>query len=276
MSITNPPQALFFDIFGTVVDWRSSITHALQKAAHDALHRLNTSNVSRTIPPEVRSKAAAMTSTDWHTLAHEWRQSYKTFTRSYNPETMGTFILVDEHHHAALPGILESHGLSGLWTSSELETLALAWHHLNPWPDTVRGLTLLGGKFTTITLSNGNIALLNELCGFAALSFREIVSAEDFGAYKPNPKVYLGAARKLGLEPAHCAMVAAHLSDLKAAKGCGFQTIYVEREDEEDWDRESVDEAKKEGWVDMWVVNDRNKGKVDQSGFVEVARRFGV
>jgi 2-haloacid dehalogenase len=103
------------------------------------------------------------------------------------------------------------------------------------------------------------------------LPYTHIISAEDFGAYKPHPSVYLGAAKKLGLEPGECALVAAHLGDLKAARGCGYQTIYIERSKEEAWPSEDIAKAKKEAWVDMWIGLDEGAG-----GFLEVAKRFGL
>lgn len=110
------------------------------------------------------------------------------------------------------------------------------------------------------------MTLLEDLAKHGGLPYKEILSAEDFGCYKPHRDVYLGAARKLGLEPGECALVAAHLGDLEAARGCGFQTIYIERKEEEAWKGERV-EASRE-WVDMWVG-------VDEGGFEEVARRLG-
>ncbi len=117
----------------------------------------------------------------------------------------------------------------------------------------------------TATLSNGNISLLTDLSTHGSLPFTHIFSAELFGSYKPSPKVYLGAVEKLGLKPSECAMVAAHLADLKAAKDLGLQAIYVEREAEEDWANEEVEKAR--GWVDLWV----GKG-----GFLTVAEKLGV
>jgi 2-haloacid dehalogenase len=101
------------------------------------------------------------------------------------------------------------------------------------------------------------------------MDFTHIFSAEMFGSYKPSPKVYLGATEKLNLAPHECAMVAAHLNDLKAAKSNGLQTIYVERALEEDWGVEEVEQAKKDGWVDIWVP-------YGQEGFVTVAKELGV
>jgi 2-haloacid dehalogenase len=118
-------------------------------------------------------------------------------------------------------------------------------------------------------LSNGNLSLLNDLKTHGSLDFTHVFSAEQFGTYKPSPKVYLGAAERLGLQPSECAVVAAHLSDLQAAKSHGLQTIYVERRMEDDWSTEEVEEARKEGWVDLWVP-------INEQGFVTVAEKLGV
>jgi 2-haloacid dehalogenase len=123
----------------------------------------------------------------------------------------------------------------------------------------------------TCTLSNGNLSLLADLRAFSKIPFTHIFSAEDFGSYKPAPAVYLGAAAKLELPPNQCAMVAAHLNDLKAAKQNGLQTIYVERTGEEDWSEDEVDKARQEGWVDLWV-----SGKDDGKGFITVAEKLGI
>ena len=106
----------------------------------------------------------------------------------------------------------------------------------------------------------------------ANLPWTHIFSSEHFDAYKPSPKVYNGAVEKLGLQAGECAMVAAHLGDLKAARECGMKTIYVEREAEEDLSKEEVAQAKAEGWVDIWVgIED---GKEGEKGFLEVVKRL--
>jgi 2-haloacid dehalogenase len=123
----------------------------------------------------------------------------------------------------------------------------------------------------TATLSNGNIALLSDLKTHGNLDFTHILSAELFGSYKPSPKVYLGAVEKLGLQPNECAMVAAHLGDLRAAKDLGLQAIYIERPGEEDWSVKEVEKASDEGWVDLWV----SQG-VGSRGLITMAERLGV
>lgn len=103
------------------------------------------------------------------------------------------------------------------------------------------------------------------------MKFTHVLSAELFGSYKPSPKVYLGAVEKLGLQPKECAMVAAHLGDLRAAKSLGLQAIYVERPGEESWSSEEVEKAMGEGWVDLWVSRD-----VGNNGFITVAEKLGI
>ncbi|PGH18006.1 haloacid dehalogenase, type II [Polytolypa hystricis UAMH7299] len=262
MSVHNPPAALLFDVFGTVVDWRSSISTALIQRSAKTLQ--STADISQ----NARERATAMKESDWHTFAQEWRSSYGAFTKDFDP-SRDTFISVDEHHYTSLKSLLTKYGLDGLWTSTEIKELSLAWHFLNPWADSVRGLEKLSEKFTTTTLSNGNESLLEDLRRHGPLKFDRIFSGEQFRAYKPNPLVYNGAAEKLGLSTGQCALVAAHLGDLKAAKGCGYQTVYVERPQEESYSDEEVLRAKEEGWVDMWV-NGRGEG------FLDVARRFGI
>ncbi|KIW92369.1 haloacid dehalogenase, type II [Cladophialophora bantiana CBS 173.52] len=267
MSTTNPPKALLTDVFGTVVDWRSSVTKYLTLSASEALNSPTSS-----IPSGVRAAAARIS---WPEVAQLWRTSYYHFTRTYDPAAAqkdpSKFKTVDQHHVEALHKILVDHGLDGLWTDEEVQKISMIWHFLDPWPDSSPGLAKLNDKFETATLSNGNTALLQDLARHGNLPYKHILSGEDFGAYKPHPSVYLGAAKKLGLEPGECALVAAHLGDLKAARGCGYQTIYIERSQEEGWSKEDTEAAKQQGWVDMWISLD--EGDV---GFLEIASRFGI
>ncbi|KAL4889073.1 haloacid dehalogenase, type II [Aspergillus ambiguus] len=264
MSLTNRPQVLLFDVFGTVVEWRPSVTSALRDAAHAAI-----TDPSKHLPAATLATVTSMTDADWLSIAEDWRKSYSHFTSTFDARGgQQPFISVDQHHYDAIDAILRrrGHGLDGLFTPAERWSLAQCWHRLTPWPDSAPGLRCLNDAgFRTCTLSNGNIALLEDLRRYGALPFTDIASAEHFGAYKPSPRAYLGAAEMCGHPPGQCAMVAAHLHDLKAAKACGLQTIYVARPGEETYD---VEAARTEGFVDMWV------GK-DEEGLVEVARRFG-
>jgi 2-haloacid dehalogenase len=158
-------------------------------------------------------------------------------------------------------------GLEGVYNEDEIKDLSRVWHFLDPWQDSASGLHKLGTKFITSTLSNGTRSLLRDLDERGSLGFKLIQSSEDFKAYKPHPSVYLGAAKKMDVKPKEVAMVAAHLRDLKAARSCGFKTIYVERKLEDEEAQEEYRDAK--DWVDMWVTEAEN-------GFLEVARRFGI
>ncbi|RAL06248.1 haloacid dehalogenase, type II [Aspergillus ibericus CBS 121593] len=262
MSINPLPKVLFFDVFGTVVEWRSCVTRALMKAATRALL-----DSEKQLSVDVRIRAEAMTTEDWQAIAVEWRASYGHFTASFDPSS--AFVSVDEHHYTYIQKLLQQRGLGGLFTDKERWDIALCWHRLEPWSDTVEGLRLLNRQFRTCTLSNGNVALLEDLRDYGSLPFTDVASAEHFGAYKPSPQVYHGAAKRFGLEPSECGMVAAHLYDLKAAKALGFMTIYVERPQEENLSAEQAAEAREEGFVDQWFG-------LGCGGLVEVAKRFGI
>ncbi|KAL1877907.1 hypothetical protein Daus18300_002260 [Diaporthe australafricana] len=274
-------KALTFDVFGTVVDWRHPVEAALSAAL-----RSNRPTTSTSTTPEAAAAAAraqSLTKADVAALAQQWRDSYKHFTRGFRPGA-DPWKDVDAHHLDSLEQLLEERGLSGLLAPGEVRELSLVWHRLTPWPDSAAGLRALGagaegapeegggGKkglgLVTATLSNGNRTLLADLDAFGGLGFRRLFSAEDFGAYKPDRRVYLGAVERLGVEPGEVAMVAAHLGDLDAARQLGLRTVYVERDREEDWEVGSERYEAAREWVDLWVG-------VNEGGFVEVARRLG-
>lgn len=280
-------KALIFDVFGTVVDWR----HPVEAALAAALKPPNNSGLQRRRSAttedeaaeraEAEARAGALKGTHVAALAQEWRDSYKRFTRGFRPGT-DSWKDVDAHHRDSLVALLRRHGLWGVFAlgddvSAEVDELSLVWHRLTPWPDSADGLRALGPggggdgddglSLVTATLSNGNRTLLEDLDAFGSLGFARLFSAEDFGAYKPDPRVYLGAVERLGCQPGEVAMVAAHLNDLDAARKLGLRTIYVERDGEEDWEVGSERYEAARGWVDLWVG-------VDEGGFVEVARRL--
>ncbi|THZ02159.1 haloacid dehalogenase [Aureobasidium pullulans] len=262
-------RALLFDVFGTCVDWRTTVTNALIQQCRVALMRR-----SAIITNDVRVKASAMSDEDWGAFAQEWRNSYYKFTRSLAADASLSWKTVDDHHLESLQELLFNHSLGredgdfgGLWNHLEVKEMSLIWHKLDPWPDTVAGLEALNTKYETCTLSNGNIALLTDMKEHGGMPFKHIYSSELFNSYKPNPAIYLGAAKRLGLEPSQCVMVAAHLGDLEAAKNCGYHTVYVERSQEEQ--NENEEEARRKGFVDIWVG-------IDEKGFVSAAKKLGI
>ncbi|EUC29362.1 hypothetical protein COCCADRAFT_29558 [Bipolaris zeicola 26-R-13] len=266
MALSPTPRALLFDVFGTCVNWRKSVVSALCDKAHESLNAATASLAS-----QLRLRASAMTEEDWGRFAQEWRDSYKVFTQKLAADHSSTWMTVDDHHLKSLKELIAKWELQGLWDEHEIRALSLCWHHLVPWDDSVLGVQLLNQLFATCTLSNGNMSLLSDLRAFTAIPFTHLFSSEMFGTYKPSPEVYLGAVKALGVAPAECVMVAAHLNDLKAAKENGLQTIYVERIGEEDWGDEEIKKARTADWVDMWVgLGDGNRG------FITVAEKLGI
>ena len=200
-------KALTFDVFGTVVDWRGSIAREVRAMAGEKKLRINAVK-----------------------FADAWRSGYRpAMNRVGSGELPWTKI--DDLHRMILDDVLAKFRVSAL---SEMEKAELnrVWHRLKPWPDTVRGLKRLKKKFTISTLSNGNVALLNNMAKNAGLPWDLILSAEIFHHYKPDPEVYLGAAAILGLQPHEVMMVAAHKDDLRAAARQGLRTALVLRPNE--------------------------------------------
>jgi 2-haloacid dehalogenase len=269
-------RCLFFDVFGTCVNWRKTITRALWDQTRRALNSPASSIASR-----IRMAATDMTFEQWGEVAQEWRNGYLKFTRELAADPTKPYKTVDKHHLESLRSILTQRGLlfpreddtpdklvhdGSLWDEQQLQELTMMWHNLEPWHDTCSGIKFLNQKFTTCTLTNGNLTLIQDMAANGGMEFTHLYSAEMFKSYKPSPKVYLGAAEKMGLEPEQCCMVAAHLDDLKAARSNGFRTVYVERPLEERHVemRESAGE-----WVDVWV-------KENEDGFVETAKKLGA
>jgi 2-haloacid dehalogenase len=208
MSSDRPrPRALVFDVFGTVVDWRSSIIRE-----------------GRALGARLQLDA------DWAALADAWRAGYApAMARVARGEV--AWANIDALHRAILDSLLPRFGLDSLNEAERVE-FSRAWHRLDPWPDTVPGLTRLRERHIVATLSNGNIALLVDMAKRAGLPWDMVLSAELFGRYKPDPDVYRGAARLLGCEVGEVVMVAAHPSDLAAAQRAGLKTAYIPRPDE--------------------------------------------
>jgi 2-haloacid dehalogenase len=198
-------KALVFDVFGTVVDWRSSLVADLAAWA-----------ASRGI------------SADWTALVDAWRQSYAPSMDDVRRHPERGFVKLDTLHRQTLERLATQFALPELG-DADLHYLTLGWHRLHPWPDSVDGLTRLKTKFIISPLSNGNIALLTNMAKFAGLPWDLIMGAELFAHYKPDPQVYLGAAELLNLKPAQVMMVAAHNSDLAAAQKLGLKTAFVPR-----------------------------------------------
>lgn len=197
-------KALTFDVFGTVVDWRSSIIREGQ----------------------LLSKRKGL-DVDWAAFADGWRAGY---TPAMNRVRTGDlpWMIIDDLHRLILVDLLQEFGINDL-TSEEIDDFNRAWHRLLPWPDSVPGLNRLKSRYLLVTLSNGNISLLANMAKNAGLPWDCVLSAQLSGHYKPDIEVYEKAAELLNLHPENIMMVAAHKNDLRAAQTAGFKAAFVAR-----------------------------------------------
>lgn len=198
--MTNDPQVLAFDVFGTVVDWHGSIVREMQSLA-----------------PQI----------DGDAFARAWRAGYQPAMQRVRSGEVG-WTRIDDLHRLILEGLLPKFGLDHL-DESQRRHLNRVWHRLDPWPDAVQGLTRLKKRFLITPLSNGNLSLLTHMAKRAGLPWDCVLSAEVFRAYKPDPRTYLGVAEVFDVAPAEVMLCAAHHDDLQAARDCGLRTAYIER-----------------------------------------------
>jgi 2-haloacid dehalogenase len=193
-------RALVFDVFGTLVDWRSGVAGAF---------------------------AAAGVPGDPAELADDWRNRYQPAMEEANrgERDAPTF---DALHLGTLRELLTERGIDGVDLTTRAE-LVDAWHRLDPWPDVREGLEALRRDRVTATLSNGHVALLIDLARHGDMRFDAIFSAQIAGAYKPAPETYLSAARLLDVDPGELMLVAAHPWDLQGARAAGLRSAFIER-----------------------------------------------
>jgi 2-haloacid dehalogenase len=197
-------KVIVFDVFGTCVDWRSSLIAMFERFGTQ------------------RGLGA-----DWAGLVDAWRGRYqpqmqecRAGRRPWTP--------LDTLHRESLDLLLEELDLGGLPEEVRAE-LNLGWHRLQPWHDVVAGLAALKPRHVIGPLSNGNFALLTNLAKYGGLPWDAIFSVELFQAYKPQPATYLGVAKLMHVAPFEVMLCAAHNDDLKAARACGLATAFVPR-----------------------------------------------
>jgi 2-haloacid dehalogenase len=224
-------RALVFDVFGTVVDWRSGV-------ARDAAPFLARHAKSRVDPAA---------------FADAWRKRYDPAMEAVRSGGR-PFVRLDVLHWENLIAILPVFGIDPAKVpAAELDELNLAWHRLDPWPDVVAGLARLKSRYIIAPLSNGNVVLMLDMAKRAGLPWDAILGAELAQAYKPDPEAYLRTVDILAMRPDEVCMVAAHNGDLAAARACGLATAFVPRptehgpgqtrdlRPEQDWDVVATD-----------------------------------
>lgn len=200
-------RALVFDVFGTVVDWRSGVIREVSEFA----------------------RRNAITSIEPADFADVWRGHYSPSMEEVRSGRR-PFTRLDVLHRESLEKTLATFGVPVSSVPADaLTELNLAWHRLDPWPDSVPGLTCLKSRHIIAPLSNGNIRLMLDMAKRAGLPWDAILGAETAQAYKPAPEAYLRTAEILDLRPEQICMVAAHNSDLAAARRCGMRTAFIPR-----------------------------------------------
>ena len=198
-------RALTFDVFGTVVDWRSSVIRQCEEFG-----------------------ARRGVSLDWPAFVDDWRyDGYMGGTALIRTGEL-PFMTTDQLHRRKLDMLLEANRLSDVG-EAERDHLNRAWRRLEPWADSVAGLARLRSKYIVSTLSNGNCALLVEMAKYAGLTWDCVLAADITGAFKPDAEAYLAACRFLDLAPGEILMVAAHKGDLRAAQKVGLRAAYIPR-----------------------------------------------
>ncbi|MCW8085373.1 haloacid dehalogenase type II [Sabulicella glaciei] len=216
-------KALVFDVFGTVVDWRSGVARELAGYL----------------------SAIGRTDLDPFALADAWRRRYQPAMEECRSGRR-PWTRLDVLHRENLETMLADHGITGA-DPQDLDALNLAWHRLDPWPDVLLGLHRLRRRFFLAPLSNGNIALLANMAKRARIPWDAVLGAEPVQAYKPQPEAYLRTAGLLAMRPDEVCLVAAHNGDLRAARKAGLKTAFVARPTEHGEDQ-AIDLAPEEDW----------------------------
>ena len=201
-------RALAFDVFGTTVDWCGTV-----------------SREGRTLGNE-----KGIIDVDWVQFAIDWRKGYRpAMDRVTSGERPWTTL--DILNRELLDEVLGNSSIGG-FSNTDKDRLNRVWELLDPWKDSSEGLVRLKNSFLVTALSNGSLSMLNSLAKHGNLPWDRVISAELFGCYKPDPKVYLGAMNLLESNPEETLMVASHAYDLDAAKSAGMKTCYVHRPNE--------------------------------------------
>lgn len=209
-------QAAIFDVFGTCVDWRSSVAREV-----------------RAVLPNVEAEE----------FATAWRAEYDPAMTRIRDGARG-YVPLDDLHLENLHRVAEGFGVA----VEDPDGLNRAWEKLDPWPDVVSGLTTMKSRRIIAPCSNGSIALMTRLARYGGLPWDCILGAELARDYKPQASVYHASCAALRLPPEAVIMVAAHNNDLHAARAAGLKTAFVPRprehgrdqvidlEPEADWD----------------------------------------
>jgi 2-haloacid dehalogenase len=195
-------QALTFDIGGTVFDWLTAVERKLKRIASY---------------PNSGIYAAA--------FARAWRGR---FLECYEAVYRGDRAWLDAREicEVVLQDLLtESPGLT--LDETETEYLLASWHEMPAWPEAPKAIARLRERFVVAPFTILTWRMAAGSSKVSGIVWDGILSCDLLGVYKPDPKSYARVARVLGCRTEEIMMVAAHPSDLRAAKTAGYRTAYV-------------------------------------------------
>lgn len=238
MSAKDEVKAILFDVFGTVVDWRTSCIRELTAFG----------------------RGRGIENVDWTAFTDDWRGLYQPAMDEVRSGRR-PFTILDDLHRESLMKLVQKYGLPQL-APHEVEQLVTIWHRLTPWPDVVEGLYRLKRRYIIGTLSNGNVGLMTRLAKHGGLPWDVILGAEVARAYKPQREAYERSAAALNLSPSQCMLGAAHNGDLAAASETGFRTAFIVRPTEYG-PHQFKDKAAEKSWD---VITDSFQGLADALG----------
>ena len=193
-------QHVVFDAYGTLLD-----VHGAMRAQRAVL------------PP------------DWEAISAEWRQKQLEYTwvRSLTgPGHHRTFWAVTED---ALAYVCARHRITD---PAVRRALANSYRALPAYPEVPGALHAVRARgWTAAVLSNGDPDLLDD--GLRSAGLRDgldaVISAEEAGVFKPDPRVYALVTARFGCAPGDVAFVSANPWDTQAAASFGFRCIRVNR-----------------------------------------------
>jgi 2-haloacid dehalogenase len=197
-------KALFFDVFGTLVDWRSGVAREVKSILKPLGYAL-----------------------DFTAFADAWRAQYQPAMEEVRSGRV-PYAKLDVLHRQTLQTVVADFGLGQL-PHAVLDELTLAWHRLDAWQDVAAGLEKLRRRFLIAPVSNGNVAIMCDLARRNDFRWDAILGADLARDFKPKSAVYFSAVEAFGLSPGDCMMCAAHSGDLQAAAAAGLRTAFIAR-----------------------------------------------
>jgi len=194
-------KGLFFDVGGTVFDWKNTARENIHKLADEKGEII-----------------------DSDAFANAWRaEMFKVHTqvRQGNLPWMNA----DHMHLQALVNMADDYPLLDRIDKTSL--VEMTWSHLKPFSGAAQAIDRLRTRYTVVVLTILSWESIVQSSKRARVQWDGILSCEFLGYYKPSLQAYLKATGLLGLKPSEAIMVAAHEGDLAAARAAGLLTAYV-------------------------------------------------